>query len=241
MRVRRTIPTLLLAVLPACSGPEHRGAPAEQSVEEASDTEQGSASTAAGSMQGVFPFVVPYEVEAPCEYCLNPIIVCATIEGRARDHRDAPVVAVHQAGDSLTRITGRIHVVRPGLIVFGDTLRLSEVQDPRTMAPGLASLVFQPGDTIYVLTYGSEGGEGDWWYRGEMRSSDNVWMVPQNLEQITRDRGGVVVSVGAPDGEWWIKVRDADGREGWVLDDARSVRYGNHFDPEIPPCPGDVG
>jgi len=172
---------------------------------------------------------------------LNPIVVCATIESRAEDDPDAPVVAVLQAGDTLTLISGRTHVVSPDIIVFSDTLRLAEAVDPRTSSPEVGSLVFQPGDTVYVFTYGAEGSDGEWSYRGQIFRSENAWMLGENLERVGRDRRGVATSLGTRVSQWWMKVRDADGLEGWVEDDGRSVTYGNYYEPEIRACPKEVG
>jgi hypothetical protein len=61
----------------------------------------------------------------------------------------------------------------------------------------------RPGDTVFVLGYQGEG-EYDLWYRGK-RPDDTDW------------RGGAELrEVQAPKMTWWLEVRDAHGRRGFV-------------------------
>jgi len=184
-----------------------------------------------------FPFPLPYIADAECEYCLNPVVVCAPVQLRAEERPDADVVSVLEPGDSVDMVTGRWHVEVPDVIVFHDTLRVPEIRDTYGLPPEMDSVVFLPGDTAYVFIYGTEGGEGDWWFRGELLRTDNVWLSPANIGWVAgRDRR-VAGNLETRVAQWWMKVRTADGREGWIPDDTMTVRYGNHYYPEIPPCP----
>lgn len=242
MRVHWTTSAAMsVAALLACSGQEDSGTPATQAAVRDSVAELSPPPAAVQTKQLALPFSLPHEVEEPCDYCLDPIVVCRMIQARTRDDPDAPVVTVLQPGDTLTLVTGRLHVLTPDVVVFSDTLRLAGTVDPRSSSREVRSIVFLPGDTVYVLTYENEGSEGEWWYRGKMWRSGNAWMSAVNLPFVSRDGRLVATSLGTYVSQWWMKVRDADGREGWVEDDGSSVTYGNYYEPDIPPCAGESG
>ena len=134
-----------------------------------------------------FPFPLPYVAEAKCEYCHNPVVVCAPVQVRAEDSPDADVVFMLEPGDSVDMVTGRWHVEVPDVIVFHDTLRVPEIRNTYGLPPEMDSIVFLPGDTAYVFIYGTEGLEGDWWYRGELLRTDNVWLLPNNIRRVAGD------------------------------------------------------
>ena len=239
---------LALAVLACSAEPDDNaatqhtsgsGSPAasggEDNVAAVHDT--AAAPSGATTRPGAFPFPLPYIADAKCEYCINPVVVCAPVQVRAEDRPDADVVFTLEPGDSVDMVTGKWHVEVPDVIVFHDTLRVPEIRNTYGLPPEMDSVVFLPGDTAYVFIYGTEGLEGDWWYRGELLRTDNVWLLPNNITRVTGDDRIVATNLETRVAQWWMRIRTADGREGWIPDDTMTVRYGNHYYPEIPPCP----
>jgi hypothetical protein len=259
-RTRRRTAVVLAALCPvglvACAAPaDSRGGPEADTA--AADTSGVTADTlapdtvAADSMAARpgpapaaatprdFPFPLPYEVDDPCEYCYTTVVVCAATPVRTRDGLAAPVVTRLVPGDTVQRIANRLHVLTPDIIVFRDTLRLAEAESPDVSTPAARTVVFRPGDTVYVFTYGYEGILGEWWHRGRMRESGNSWMSDENLPWASLDRDSVATSLGTRETRSWVRVRTPEGREGWV--EGSAVRYGNYYGDGIPPCPGDEG
>lgn len=240
---------ILAAAILACSaGPDDHAATARAGSSgppAASDTadtvaavhDTVSAPSGGATRLAAFPFPLPYVAEAKCEYCYDPVVVCTPVQVRAEDRPDADVVFMLEPGDSVSMVTGRWHVEVPDVIVFHDTLRVPEIRNTYGLPPEMDSVVFLPGDTAYVFIYGTEGLEGDWWYRGELLRTDNVWLLPNNIRRVTGDDRIVATNLETRVAQWWMRIRTADGREGWIPDDSMTVRYGNHYYPEIPPCP----
>ncbi|HEY8468259.1 MAG TPA: hypothetical protein VIL18_01390 [Longimicrobiales bacterium] len=243
-------PILAAAVL-ACSAEPDDNAARERTSGSDSAAASGAADNAAAAHDtaaapsggaerpATFPFPLPYVVDAECEYCWNPVVVCAPVQVRAEVRPDADVVFTLEPGDSVSMVTGRWYVEVPDVVVFNDTLRVPDLRNTYGFGfpPEMDSVVFLPGDTAYVFTYGSEGGMGDWWYRGELLQTDNVWLSPPNIPWAADGDRPVATSLGTRVAQWWMKIRTADGREGWIPDDTMTVRYANHYDPEIRPCP----
>jgi hypothetical protein len=180
---------------------------------------------------------IPYVEDALCDYCFDPVLVCTAVDARVEDHRDGAIAFTSLPGDSLEVLGGRIHVESPGLLVVHDTLDFSLLSG-YINPPEVDSIRALPGDTLYVLTIGYEGGDGTWWYRGRIYRSENIWMFPLNLHSI---RGGsgrpLVESVRPVRSTWWMRVRNALGELGWIVEDGRSVVWANHYEPAMPPCP----
>jgi hypothetical protein len=67
-----------------------------------------------------------------------------------------------------------------------------------------------PGDVVYTLHYGGEGTEL-FWYRGIIDSGE------LRTEPFVGNGAAVRMEVlDEPTTTWWIKVRNAAGRVGWV-------------------------
>jgi len=252
MRLQPLWPAALLALaVLACSAEpddnaaiQHTSGSSSPAASSAEDNAAAVHDTAAAPSDGAelptaFPFPLPYVVEARCEYCWNPVVVCAPVQVRAEVRPDADVLFMLEPGDSVSMVTGKWYVEVPDVVVFNDTLRVRDFREEwgYGFPPEMDSVVILPGDTAYVFTYSSEGGTGDWWYRGQLRQTENVWLSPHNIPWAADFERRVATSLGTLVAQWWMKIRTADGGEGWIPDDTMTVRYANHYDPQIRPCP----
>jgi hypothetical protein len=109
-----------------------------------------------------------------------------------RSDANSPIIAKLASGDRVEALDGLTRIVpRRGIV--------------RTADQGL-----EPGDVVYLLESGGEG-EFTLWRRGETRS----WTWPYAPEK----EAYIQWEPQAPDGPmlgWWVKLRLADGRTGWV-------------------------
>jgi hypothetical protein len=77
-----------------------------------------------------------------------------------------------------------------------------------------SGISLRPGDVVYILHY---QGEGYWlcWFGGRLSS---LWL-PETPESFPR--GGQAQSDPIhvdswPEDRWWVKIKTADGKEGWT-------------------------
>lgn len=124
-----------------------------------------------------------------CTYREWTARVAVTARTERRD--DAPVAFELTPGERVTAITGVVSTVRPGRMTF---------TQPTEVETSLGRIGMQAGETIYLLTPIGEGHH-----------------VASVRGRIIRDVEGGVGQINEP-GEWiwWVQVRHADGRTGWV-------------------------
>ena len=185
-----------------------------------------------------FPFPLPFVSDTRCDYCQDPVTICRAVVARAEPDTTAAPVFPLMPGDPVALVdTMRTYVDRPDLLVFTDSFPVAEVSKYHTSSPAVDSIVFEPGDSVFVLTYGWEGAEGDWWYRGRMWRSDNAWMDPANVpftDPLSADR--VATHSNSRQSRSWIQVRHPDGRRGWLEDQDTLVVYASYYDVEPRRC-----
>jgi hypothetical protein len=157
------------------------------------------------------PPTVPRVVRGACpgEGCeFGPWLTCTELVARAADAASAPPVFTLRPGDSVTALTGNIHVERAGLVTFMRTVRIRDENDP----PDSPGRVFTPADTVYPLYYGTEG-YGAFYFRG--REEGGVWFFPDSSAAGTPTPDGVLL-VRPHRERWWVQVRNSRGEVGWV-------------------------
>jgi hypothetical protein len=122
----------------------------------------------------------------------------------------APIAFRVRKGDRVDGLTG---------VVITKTLGRAIVREPVTIGAGAPRL--DPGETVYVLNY---VGEGAWkaWARGQVSP---IEIAGKDEVCVGRERAPSpcpVQMLEEPVTEWWAKVRDREGHEGWT-------RHLDHF------------
>ena len=103
----------------------------------------------------------------------------------------APVAFTLNRGDRVTAVTGVVVTTRPGRVTF---------TAPTEIDSAIGRLTMQAGETIYLLTPTGEGHH-----------------VASVRGRIVRDiDGGIGTLVERVTFEWWVQVRNTEGRTGWV-------------------------
>lgn len=161
----------------------------------------------AAAAQGPPPLPLVREGACPFECCMyGPWRARAAIPVFAAE-RDSGQPAFRLApGETVEAVTGNVHVRRAATAVFQRPFRL-----PRTITD---TLLFVPGDTIYVLDHISEG-VYHVWFRNAPLQMDRQWAYPDEDAAIRADARALADR--PPVVEWWVRIRRSDGREGWIL------------------------
>ena len=163
--------------------------------------------------------------EEGCEF--GPWIACDTMTVRIAEDRDAPPAFQLAKNERFHALTGNVHVERPGIITFTDTVRIQRDE------PQLPPAVYTPADTLYPLYYGSEG-TGAWFFHGRLGGGE--WFFPHSRNG-WGGTAGVVLSQELVE-SWWVRVRDLHGRAGWILvaHGARIAGSSPHYEDNPPSC-----
>jgi hypothetical protein len=171
------------------------------------------------ALAGSGPFAVPaiHHRYKRREFCEGHPCGCNYGEWQAND--PVPVFAAEkdtaritfqlERGEMFEGQPGYHHVLRPAVVIVFDTLRDYQHW-------------FLPGDTLYLLQY-----VGELAYRVQHKDSvtevHQFW-APQRLN----GPKGALVQAGVE--EWWVPIRTADARSGWIRPRNRAlVRGPNAF------------
>ena len=172
------------------------------------------------------PWIV--ENECPGEYCsLGRWAACSTITAFPGKQRSRPAFELH-SGEEFTALKGDLHVEVPGLVVFRDT-----VSNPPIEHEGDDSIQFTPVDTLYLLDDMSEG-YLHWWYRGRAAVGYQFWYDRPDKDLAPHPAAPVAL-IRRTKSVWWVRVRNARGREGWVEYDWRKMARDDRMD-ELSRC-----
>jgi len=176
------------------------------------------------------PPAMPYIVKNACEGegCARTgtWAACSTVVVRSDKRSDAPLAFIIAPQEKFTAVTADVHVVVPGLIVFRDTISNpgDEGGEP------VDSIRFIPADTLYILNYLGEG-YLVWWYRGQAVTGYQFW----NDEHASGPYSKDVVAIRSAHSVWWVRVRNAAGKEGWIVGSLDRFATGGYMD-EIERC-----
>lgn len=164
---------------------------------------------AAGGPARSSPPTVPYEDHGACpfECCTYRTWTVEADTDVRTDRKDsAPVVFRLRAGDQVDGLTG---------VVITRKLGKAIVRKPMTIEPHEIKL--DPGAIIYIVNYVGEGAWNIWvrghLYQAEISGKDQVCVGSRREPTIC-----AVQIIEEPDTEWWAKVRNRAGKEGWTRD-----------------------
>jgi len=174
------------------------------------------------------PPPIPYIVENTCqgEGCTKSGVwaACSMIVVRSEKRPDAPMVFTIAPEEKFTAVTADVHVMVPGMVVFRDTI--SSPVDER--GEPIDSIRFTPADTLYLLNVRGEG-YLVWWFRGQAADGYQFWAgEPYGMRRADPTDPAVVIR--GPRSVWWVRVRNAAGREGWIVGDYRKMATGSYMD-----------
>ena len=150
--------------------------------------------------------VLPFEDEGACPFeCCTYRSWTVEADTRILTERsdEAALAFMVERGDRVEGLTGVVVTVAAGRAVVR-----------RSTTVGRGDLAVAPGDDLYVLRY---VGEGYWkfWLRGTIDTEQIPWANARCVE------GGEAVACAVqiteePRTEWWARIRDRIGREGWT-------------------------
>jgi hypothetical protein len=155
---------------------------------------------------------MPYEEAGAC-----PFECCTYRDWTARgpigvrsDRRTgSPVVFTLKKGDVVRALTGVVVIVKPGRVQFKKPLDLNAMSGTT-----LSKIHVEPGDTLFLLINRGEGETGAW-FKGRVYDSvegSSFLFSDCAGRQSTCD--GVLLEM--PTMVWWVRIRTAEGREGWI-------------------------
>src|SRR5882762_6095250 len=175
------------------------------------------------------PPAMPYIVKNACEGegCAKSgtWAACSTLVVRSDKRSDAPLAFIIAPQEKFTAVTADVHVVVPGMVVFRDTISngADEVNE-------VDSIRFTPADTLYILNYEGEG-YLTWWFRGQAAHGYQFW----NDEHASGPYSNDIVAIRSAQSVWWVRVRNAAGKEGWIVGSLDRFATGGYMD-ELDRC-----
>ncbi len=172
-----------------------------------------------------FPFVKrPACPGEGCDYGTWLACDAVTVYAREADTTERAFNLVRD--EPFEVLSGAVHVTRPEVVVVSRPTHQIGFQK--------SGVVFQPGDTLYVLSYIGEG-FFDVWYRDSIIETEIFWPWENWFPAKDYEYGGEVIQQG--DAAFWIQVRNGSGQEGWVPADRAALASANSLDPDPPRCP----
>jgi hypothetical protein len=178
------------------------------------------------------PPPIPYIVTSSCqgEGCtsVGTWAACDRVVARNDKKQDARPVFTIQPGERFTALNADVHVDVPGMVVFRRAFSTSLYEGDTPV-----DLTFTPGDTLFVLNYIGEGARM-WWFRGHPIEAFAFWDDDPE-EPLARNPADSVALVRRTQTVWWVHVRNAAGKEGWIVGDYSKMATGGYMD-EIERC-----
>lgn len=168
--------------------------------------------------------------ECPGEYCaFGRWAACSTVVVRRDKRVQAQLAFTIQPGEDFTALTGDVHVDVPGMVVF----RRPYSNPANPEGDQVDSIRFTPADTLYVLNAIGEGFLM-WYYRGRAALGYQFW-IGDVFHPGEAEPGDAAIMIRSPHENWWVRVRNRAGQEGWIVYDGRRVAQDNRMD-ELSRC-----
>jgi hypothetical protein len=150
---------------------------------------------------------IPFEDVGACPFeCCTYRAWTASEATDLRSDRspDAPLVTSIGRDGAVTGLTGVVVTQKTGLALV---IRPLEIE-------GEPSISLRPADEVHILHY---QGEGNWlcWFGGRLLS---LWLpaTPGSFPRGDQALSDPIRVQSWPEVQWWVKVKTADGKEGWT-------------------------
>jgi len=172
---------------------------------------------------------VPIVYKDICQYegcSFGEWLTCDTARILTEPITTARTAFVLKRGDRFTAVTGEMHVIQAGMVVFKRNVKIG--------GEG-STYYFTPADTLYPLMYGSEGG-GLWYFRGK-EAGGEFFFGNGDPDDVGRDAERGYDLVRPIKSQWWVRVRAKDGREGWFVPGESIYGQQPHYTPVPKSCP----
>ena len=129
-----------------------------------------------------------------------------TVRVRSTRSAKAAVVFTVRKGDTITALTGVVVTTSPGRVRF---------REPFDLSSSSGSVHVEPGDTLYLLTYGGEGFTKAW-FKGKLYEGLDGSTAFFNAICDTEPSRCVGTIVERPQRTWWVSIRNMRGQVGWT-------------------------
>jgi hypothetical protein len=172
-----------------------------------------------------------YRDLCPGEGCqFGEWLTCDTVTVFRDAKTTAPVAFVLQRNEHFTAVTGDLHILQAGKVVFTRRVRVDEEG---------THMQFTPADTLYPLAYTGEG-FGSWYFRGKENGGyfffGQVGPERSEVDNHYASRLGYFVVRPTID-QWWVKARTKKGKEGWFIPTQAIFGMSPHYEPLPNACP----
>jgi hypothetical protein len=175
----------------------------------------GFAATARAQSRPAMPIELPGCTVECCSYGTWVATSRAIARRRARSSSETAFVV--SRGDTVTALTGHVTVTSPGIVVFTGRATI-EAYEMAQGAPKESRLHMRAGDSLFVIMINAEATDAVLWRRGRtyvLGSGVEVF----GIHVATPEAPYNVVSL--PRLDWWARVRDRNGRLGWLRNPTR--------------------
>jgi hypothetical protein len=161
---------------------------------------------------------IPYEDSGACPFeCCVYKEWTVNEETALHEYRsnDSPVVFTVKPNEKVQGVTGVVVTTTPGEVRIDRPMTIEFYSDRNSDPP--QTILVQPGDIIYLLTYHGEG-YFTAWFKGQVMNVD-VWGLEEADSNIRLNRRhGKSI--------WWVKIKNRQGQIGWT---DQSDHFGNQY------------
>ena len=156
---------------------------------------------------------LPFEDDGACPFegcAYGEWVANAPVAIRTERRDNAPIIFRLRAGERVVALTGVVVTRKPGLVQFQEAARLESLGGPIQVAPG---------EILYLLTYQGEG-FSKVWFKGRVFTDVDItdYLGEGCGGRPTRCAGRLI---GRSQTEWWVRIRNQLGAEGWTRDAAK--------------------
>jgi hypothetical protein len=134
----------------------------------------------------------------------------ARVVARRDANINSPVVFAIQSGEKITTLSGKVITRQLGIVKMLKRVVFDEVETGTV--PYTSLKVEVPAGAVLYLLHEEGEGYSLYWYNGATHSQD---LYAETVHKGNDDFPWDVISL--PRTEWWVNVKNHNGRTGWVL------------------------